>query len=145
MYFLGIGVNDREALRLPQTLELLEYASKIWTRDAHSLGMVLSVSPACRAVEGADLANIELAALPKPQLKSEEIGFVLNFEALPEGFLPKFCTLADALSSRALVWIRQETRKLQWSESTLMDMLPSSLRDRFIQREVDYSADGLAN
>jgi polysaccharide pyruvyl transferase WcaK-like protein len=140
MYYLGVGVNDRQSLGHPHTPELLEYARRIWTRDAHSLGLLFSASPACRAVEGADLANIELAARPKPHLESDEIGFVLNFEALPSGFVPKFCAIVEGMAGRTLVWIRQETRGLQWSESTLMHMLPASIRKRFTQREADYSA-----
>lgn len=145
MYFLGVGVNDCESLSYPQTSALLGYASGIWTRDAHSLSLVLSASPACRAVEGGDLANIEFAAHPKPDLNPKELAFCLNFETLPVEFLPKFCALVEGLSGRTLVWLRQETRELPWSESTLMNMLPKSLQERFVQREVDYSTDSLGH
>jgi polysaccharide pyruvyl transferase WcaK-like protein len=94
-------------------------------------------------VEAADLANIELASQPRLQLSTEEVGVVLHFETLPDGFLTKFSAVANSLSESTLVWIMQETRQLHWSESTLIALLDSAVRKRFVRRVPNYSTDDL--
>jgi polysaccharide pyruvyl transferase WcaK-like protein len=143
MYFLGVGVNDCEALENPDILEVLSYAAKIWTRDARSLRLIHSANARCHAVEASDLANIELAARHQPQLASGEVGFVLNFEALPGDFPVNLARITTELTENVLVWMKQEVRALRWSESTLFDLLPEAAKNRFVRREPDYLASDL--
>jgi polysaccharide pyruvyl transferase WcaK-like protein len=140
MYFLGVGVNDREALVDGRIAELLGSVSRIWTRDPYSFRLISGTRPDCHVVEGADLGNIELGARPAVQLNSDEIGFVLNFEVLPADFLEDFAVTASKLACRKLVWMSQEVRRFQWSESRLIELFPDSAASYFVRRKPDYSA-----
>ena len=123
MYFLGVGVNDSQALQANQARKILDYATHVWTRDALSAQMISQVAGATKVTEGADLAHLWLRQQVTGPVEANVLGYTLNFE-LAGMFSP------EAMKQLLLMmplwqhrWLIQEVRKLPGSELSLLEAL----------------------
>ncbi len=145
MYFLGVGVNNLEALELPQTVAVLADAQHIWTRDVTSAELLTMQVSESKVTAGADLAHIvlsEFVFLP-PSLST--LGFVLHFEQASTFSLVVLQELFDELSHKRLQWLVQEVRRLRSSELAIFDQLPSEYQLRLELLLPNYASDSLTS
>ena len=142
MWFLGVGVSNREVFELPQTRILLDCVRGIWTRDALSANLIADHFPRSKIRVSADLANIYLqrratynGCAPHPSY----IGLCLNFE--DRSMFDPRSLQAFILSARneELAWLIQEVRKLDFSEHCLLGMFSADVKKRLDVREPCYA------
>jgi len=91
MWFLGVGVNNREVFDLPQTKFLLDWVEGIWTRDVVSANYIADYFPRSKIRLGADLANIYLryrATNLHCAAREMSVGLCLHFESRAKFDIP---------------------------------------------------------
>ncbi len=138
MFFLGVGVNNPEALELPQARCVLDYAEHIWTRDDASAALLKAKTRPGKVTSGADLAHLHLARLPWRPNTRKSFGFLLHFER-PEQFTPKCLAAAlEAGGAAERFWLVQEVRRLPFSERVLYELLPAALAQQVTLNAPDY-------
>jgi len=147
MYFVGVGVSETDALRDERGRAVLDYASRVWARDAWSAD---ALSAACDPVKvrlGADLAHAYFHHHPPPRPPEPDVvGYVLNFED-PSQFTREALCAAVAATPPAVRqrWLVQEVRTLSGSEMELWETLPDACRRRLELRKPNYSNDAMGD
>ncbi|MDD2762731.1 MAG: hypothetical protein PHE83_02020 [Opitutaceae bacterium] len=119
-YFLGVGVDEAEAMAMPQTRFILERAAGIWTRDPLSAELLQQTRAQARIFPAADLAHAYFQDQPAPAAIEHLDGLVLHVEKsaqLSRDALSQF--LLSQPAGRRLLWIAQEVRPLAVSEMLL--------------------------
>lgn len=142
MWFLGVGVNNREVFELPQTRILLDCVQGIWTRDAVSANHIAEHFPRSKIRVSADLANIFLQrratyedCAPDPGC----IGLCLNFEDRSMFDVQKLEATILMPRSEDFAWLIQEVRPLDFSERCLLAMFSADVKKRLHVREPCYA------
>lgn len=138
MYFIGVGVNEPEALNDPRARAVLEYATHVWTRDQRSAELIAAAGADSKVTAAADLAHIHLSRRREMPVENGTLGYVLNFED-PSQFDPQaLSVIADRLGDLRQRWLVQEFRPLDGSERAIYDALPSTIKSRLDLRVPDY-------
>ena len=142
MFFVGVGIEGREALRDERARAVLEYATRVWARDAWSAEELSKACGAAKVRQGADLAHVCLRDHPpRGPLEPNAVGYVLNFEDPAQFNHDAFCALVDAAGSgTSHRWLVQEVRTLPGSELDLWPTLPEACRAQLELRRPDYAA-----
>lgn len=143
MYFVGIGVNEPEAVEDLRARPVLQHASHIWARDERSAHLLERAGAAGRVTAAADLAHVYLRGRSWRPIEDEVIGYVLIFDD-PRQFDPSaLCELVAGLPGRRHRWLAQEARTLAGSELATLGALPTGCRDRLEVIAPSYSQDSL--
>ncbi len=144
-FFLGVGVNDQEALELPQTMEILRDAEHIWTRDHLSAQQLSRRAPENKVTEGADLSNLFLSRSCL-RLTSERpgLGFVIHVENPQQVDIGTIGRVLLEWPSDPLLWLCQEVRRLPCSERSCYSQLDDLVRSRVSLVVPDYDHGSLA-
>ncbi len=145
MFFLGVGVNDKDSLKEQSSREILEYASHIWTRDRQSAEMLSDVCENEKIEESADLAHAYLASDKSSAVEHDSIGYVLNFDRPEQFYADAFHSLVQRKSTQKQYWILQESRKLSGMESDLFSKLSLTDQSQLQIRSANYSQDSVHN
>lgn len=143
MYFVGIGVNEPEALEDQRARMVLEYATHVWARDERSAELLARTGAANKVTAAADLAHVYLRNRSWPTAENQTIGYVLNFEDSRQFDPSAVCELLAAFAQRRHRWLVQEARKLAGSELATLDSLPPDCRRRLELISPSYSHDTL--
>jgi polysaccharide pyruvyl transferase WcaK-like protein len=143
MFFLGVGLNNPEALDDPVSRDLLRYSSHIWARDELSAEKFSDICRSGKVTSGADLAHSYLAGTILGPCESGVVGYVLNFEDASKFSPPALATWVKAQNRRRHRWLFQEVRRLMGSETDLFDQLAPEIVSRFDSRYPDYGKDTL--
>ncbi len=139
MYYLGVGVNEREAVEDPRLRLLLGQAEKVWTRDADSAALLRPLAGPGKISVGADLAHVALAAMAFGPPEPDTLGLLLNFED-PGQYRPEqIAALIERSPASRVAWLAQEVRPLAGSETALESQLPATARERLDFRTPDYA------
>jgi hypothetical protein len=145
-FFLGVGVNDKEALELPQTIEILRNAQHIWTRDRISAHQLSTLVPENKVTEGADLSNLFLSRVGRHSTKERNgLGFVINVENPQQVNIKIIDSVLLDWADDPLVWLCQEVRNLPCSELTYYSQLGEPTRSRVALVIPDYGHGSLAD
>lgn len=139
MYFLGIGVNDAEALQFSQAREVLAQTEYIWTRDAFSAHQLEQSGITRKITRGADLAHVYLAECSFSTNQPHSIGWILNFEKRDAFSVHALMETIAHFPEREHWWLAQEVRALPGSEQKTWAQLPDELRVRFQLRVPNYA------
>ena len=139
MFYLGVGVNEREVIAEPRMRALVGQAEKIWTRDADSAAILRELAGPGKVAVGADLAHVALAAMKFAPPEPGTLGVLLNFEDPRQFSLEQIAALLEASPARRVAWLSQEIRPLTGSESALHEQLPPAARERAVSRVPDYA------
>jgi polysaccharide pyruvyl transferase WcaK-like protein len=143
MYFLGVGVNNREALLDRVASELLRYASHIWSRDDNAGNLFAAVCGSSKVTSGADLAHPYLETVRAGECEPGVAGYVLNFEDSEKFRASAFAGWVASTRNLTHRWLFQEVRNLKGSETGLLEALPDDVIARLDQRKPDYGGDTL--
>jgi hypothetical protein len=142
MWFLGVGVNNREVFDLPQTKFLLDCVEGIWSRDVISANCIADYFPLSKIRLGADLANIYLRHRAKNLnyiAREMSIGLCLHFEDRAMFDIPMLEIAILNVPDRDFAWLIQEVRMLDFSEHCLYDMFSDQIKQRLEIREPHYA------
>ena len=139
MFYLGVGVNEQEAVDEPRMRVLIGQAEKIWTRDEESAAFLRPVAGPGKVSVGADLAHVALAAMEFGPPEPETLGLLLNFEDSGQYRIEQLAALVEASPTRHIAWLSQEIRPFPGSESALHAQLPPAARGRAVPRTPDYA------
>lgn len=130
MFYLGVGVNEREVIDEPGLRVLLGQAEKIWTRDAESAAILREIAGEGKVSVGADLAHLALATLAFEAPAPGTVGLLLNFENPAQYSTGQIAALLEAFPGDEISWLVQEARALPGSERTLHAQLPHAPAER---------------
>ena len=139
MFYLGVGVNEREVIDDPRLRVLVGQAQKIWTRDAASAEILRPLAAPGKVTVGADLAHAALAAMRFPSPEPDTLGLLLNFEDAAQYRPAQIAALIADSPASGVAWLSQEVRPLPGAEAALYEELPASARARAIPRLPDYA------
>jgi polysaccharide pyruvyl transferase WcaK-like protein len=143
MFFLAVGLNNRQAIAHPHTRTIVAEARHIWTRDLLSARFLREIQTPGRITAGSDLAHAFLVERTPPAVERDTLAFLLNFEDR-EAFSPQaICDVIDATPECRHLWLVQEVRTLTGSERDIYSQLPESCRARLEVRAPDYALDSL--
>lgn len=139
MYFLCVGINNRESLETDQARRLLDQAEAIWSRDEYSGRLLAACADPDKIHVAGDLAHLYFRAHQPTAALQSGVGWVLHFEQA-ESFAPAaFESLLQAQAGPHH-WLLQESRPLLYSEATLLETLSHSARARLLVGGADYEA-----
>jgi polysaccharide pyruvyl transferase WcaK-like protein/2-polyprenyl-3-methyl-5-hydroxy-6-metoxy-1,4-benzoquinol methylase len=141
MYFVGIGVNEPQALADARARLILESASRIWARDKRSAQLLSEVAGESKVSAAADLGHVYLRNHAFAPMEDDAVGFVLHFEDSRQVDLNAVYELSVGLKPRPQRWLVQEIRPLAGSELAMLDQLAPQCRENFEVRIPAY-ADG---
>jgi polysaccharide pyruvyl transferase WcaK-like protein len=143
MFFLAVGLNNRQAIAHPHTRRIVAAARHIWTRDRLSASFLGEIVTPERITAGADLAHVFLVDRTAPAIESGTLAFLLNFEE-PEAFSTQAISdVIEATGDWRHLWLVQEVRTLSGSEREIYSQLPESCRARLEVRAPEYGVDSL--
>ena len=128
----------------PVPLALLDYAARVWARDAWSAEALAGACDPAKVELGADLAHLPLRAARRPGPPEENVtGYVLNFED-PHPFRREaLCAFIESQPpDHVQRWLVQEVRTLSGSEMELWSTLPGGCRQLLDLRKPDYATAG---
>jgi polysaccharide pyruvyl transferase WcaK-like protein len=148
MFFAGVGVSEPAALRDVRGTAVLEYATRVWARDALSAQWLSRVCDPAKVGTGADLAHVYLRSLPPFEAPEPGVaGYVLNFESKSQFNRDALCALVEDAAARwpRQRWLAQEVRSLEGSEMQLWAALPEPCRARLELRVPDYGRGALGD
>jgi polysaccharide pyruvyl transferase WcaK-like protein len=131
MFYLGVGVQTAEEVRVPEVRTLCAQARGIWTRDAASAERLQSLGLTTPIAAGADLAHILFSHQPPPSARTGALALVANFDY---GAWPgrDACLQAiQAIAPTERIWLAQESRELPGAERALFAGLPKEERARW--------------
>ncbi|NDD29117.1 MAG: hypothetical protein EB084_12705 [Proteobacteria bacterium] len=144
MDFLGVGVNDADALRDVRLRHVLARARVLLTRDARSARLLRPCAP---AVAGADLAHVFLEDWARDRANAHEgdahegrIGFCLNFHEDLSPLVAPFEALLERCPQPEAVGLVGEVRVLPQGERALYGLLSSERASRLRVCVPDYAA-----
>jgi polysaccharide pyruvyl transferase WcaK-like protein len=143
MFFLGVGVNNREALDHPHARAVISQADHIWTRDAQATAWLRDAGDPARISQGADLAHVHLAQRTPPPREPGTLAFLLNFENRDAFSVEAIVGIVESSAAWRHRWLVQEVRPLDGSEREILALLPAAVRDRLEIRCPDYAHDSL--
>jgi polysaccharide pyruvyl transferase WcaK-like protein len=143
MFFLGVGVNDLEAMHDPKTRPIVEAAQHIWTRDAGSAALLKEMGGEQRVTAGADLAHVWLAKMAAPKTQPGVAGLALYFEDAGQLDMPALEQLVEDRRWR-YAWLVQETRRFTGSEMDLYCQFSPAVRGAMELRLPDYAYGSIA-
>ena len=138
MFFLGVGVNDAQALKRPQTRAIAEYAEHIWTRDQSSAAGLATICGWEKITAGADLSHIYLREHRFEAISNNAIAFVLNFEDQSAFSEEALCRLIAQTGEWRYMWLVQEVRSLPGSELDIYHQLSPSCQAQLELCVPDY-------
>ena len=138
MYFLGVGVNDARALKLPQTRRIVGQAEHIWTRDAASAQALVELGGWDKVSLGADLAHLYLQQYPFAESWAGSLGFVLNFEYSEAFSAQALYDTLDGLPDWHAWWLAQEVRPIPGAEMALFASLAPEYQQHLDVRVPHY-------
>ncbi len=144
MFFLGVGVQNRSALTTPQAQQVIEQAEAIWTRDPHSATLLSEHGAAAKTVAAADLANLWLRHQGPAARQPKTLGWILHFERRESFDLEALTDVLERTSNQTSIWLVQETRRLNFSEHTIFEMLPPAAKAKLSLGAADYEQATLA-
>lgn len=143
MFFLGVGVNNREALTHPHARAVIDQAAHIWTRDAQATAWLREAGDPARISQGADLAHVHLAQRRAPPREPGTLAFLLNFENRDAFTIDAIVAVMENTPAWRHRWLVQEVRPLDGSEREILARLPDTVRNRLDVRCPDYALDSL--
>jgi len=144
MFFLGVGVGDREALGDARASAVLAAAEHVWVRDRQSASLLAAAGAGAKVALGADLAHLELRRLVPAGASSRRMGWLVHFERT-EMFSPATVVrLMDDLPQWEHAWLVQEVRPLPGSERVNFEQLPERLRHGVALCLADHDAPDVA-
>ncbi len=138
VYFLGVGVNNPEAIAHPVTQMLISCAKRIWTRDEYSAKLLSRAAYAEKICTGADLGFIFADELKFAAPVPNSIGYVLNFESIQMFDAHSLCEFINNTSDLSHLWLYQEVRTLPGSEGMLYSKLPENCKSKLKAFCPDY-------
>lgn len=134
MHFVGVGVNDADALDRADLQAVLQQAAAVWTRDARSARLLAGRA---RVQAGADLAHVYLAQrasqLPEPR---GGLALCLRFPGDVAARVADLPSLLHQIPGE-VPWLVQEVRRLPACELALHASLPAALQARCTPRIPD--------
>ncbi len=139
MFFLCVGVSNREALEDARSQAVLDYAEHIWTRDEQVAERLRKVCRADKVTAGADLAHLYLAGRSPLLPRAHTLGWLMHFD---DRSLVRPAALAQALARLTdweHYWLVQEVRDLPGSELATLLALPAETRNQLTVCLPDYS------
>jgi polysaccharide pyruvyl transferase WcaK-like protein len=146
VFFLGVGVNDEEALELPQTIEILRAAEHIWTRDRISARQLSNLVPENKLTEGADLSNLFLSrGCRQSRHEGRGLGVVINVENPQQVSIGIIGSVLLGWTDDRLVWLCQEVRNLPFSELSYYSQLDEPVQSRVALVIPDYDQGSLVD
>jgi polysaccharide pyruvyl transferase WcaK-like protein len=137
MYFVGVGVNNRAALDLPQTRRVLAQTAHIWARDEQSAALLAEVFDTGKLSVGADLAHLCLRQLRPEPKTAGSVGLTLHFEREGAFTIEAIAELLHGLADRPRHWLVQERRLFEFSERWLHQQLPRNLAGQIPQHAAE--------
>ena len=143
MFFLAVGLNNRQAIVHPHTRTIAGQARHIWTRDPLSARLLREILSPERVTAGADLANAFLVDRTSPAVEPGTLAFLLNFEDRQAFSTEAIREVIEATPDCRHLWLVQEVRTLGGSERDIYNQLPESCRARLELRAPDYAVDSL--
>jgi polysaccharide pyruvyl transferase WcaK-like protein len=149
MWFLGVGVNNREVFVVPEVRSIAQSAAAIWTRDAGSAEWIAAAVGRERVTVGADLSHAWFLSQShehesrhvEPAETAENVALCLNFEDRGAFEIEAIEGVITQSGFRRLLWLVQEIRPLNWSEHTLLAMLGRRTSLLLTVIEPDYEND----
>lgn len=125
MYFLCVGVSNREAVRDPRVRAALAQASAVWTRDEVTCEYLADSPAAGKVVPGGDLSQLCLSRHRWRPTMPGTVGWLLHFDDPTRCDPLALGAAMGALRDRDHHWFVQEVRRLPGSERVTYDELPS--------------------
>ncbi len=144
MFFVAVGMNNRQALDHPSTRIIAEAARHIWTRDPESARGLRVLLGEERVTVAADLAHLHLAAAVPAAVEPGTLAFLLNFEDRHAFTVDAIVDTMARTSHCRHLWLVQEVRVLPGSERDLYRQLPAAARARLDVRMPDYARSSMA-
>lgn len=138
MFFLCVGVSNREALDDPRNLAVLDYAEHIWTRDEDVAARLRKVCGTGKITSGADLAHLFLETQSWPPSHDRRLGWLMHFD---DSGLVRPDAIAEAIARLPEwehCWLVQEVRELRGSELATLQALPAQTRKQLTMCVPDY-------
>lgn len=143
MYFLAVGLNNREAIAHPHSRAIAGQARHIWTRDPLSARFLRQMHPREQVSAAADLAHAFLMGRPSLPTEPGTQAFLLNFEDRDAFSTEAIRDIIEATPECRHLWLVQEVRPLSGSEQDIYGQLPEWCRARLELRIPDYASDSL--
>jgi polysaccharide pyruvyl transferase WcaK-like protein len=145
MFFLCVGVSNRESLDEPVSQAVLDQVEHIWTRDRLVAEMLRSVCPSGKITAGADLAHLCLSEEAPQRIDRDRLGWVIHFDNTSLLHPPAVAAAIERLRERQHCWLVQEIRELPGSELATLAALPETVRATLQVCLPDYGANAAAN
>jgi polysaccharide pyruvyl transferase WcaK-like protein len=127
MFFLGVGVQNRAELAVPEVRRIGETAAGIWTRDARSADHLRDLCPATPVRAAADLAHVFFRDCPPPAAVPGRVALVANFDYQEWAGRDPWLGVLGRLPVTDRVWLAQESRDLPGAERALFASLPPAV------------------
>jgi polysaccharide pyruvyl transferase WcaK-like protein len=119
MYFLGVGVQTADELKVPDVRRVCSEAAGIWTRDAGSAQRLRTLPGAPLIEEAADLAHVYFREASPPPAKSGRVTVVANLDFASWPGQSAALAALRQLPAHEHVWLAQESRALPGAERNL--------------------------
>ncbi len=140
MWYLGIGVNDRNVFEQSKAVELLNQAEHIWARDSFSQTILKTYSEAPDRISlGADFSHYFLKNYTCTFLKGS-LGFCLNSNNQLTISEDEVAEVFSDSQFKTASWYIQEIRNLPNTEEHLFSQLRSSIQSKMQRQLPDYNA-----
>lgn len=140
MFFLCVGVSNKEALNDPRATALIDVAEHIWTRDPESASYIAAQSQSSNVTAGADLAHLCLMEQPSRFPQGGQIGWVLHFDFPSLLRLDAVEQAIELLPDWEHHWLVQEIRALSGSEEDSFQKLHPVVKAGLQVCRADYDA-----
>lgn len=140
MFFLCVGVSNRDALKDPRARAVLEQAERVWTRDALVAEFLTSEGFGAKTEPGADLSHLVLARQAPLDWTSGSLGWILHFDDVRKMSCAALEEAVKRLAGRTHYWLVQEIRTLRGSERETFAALSEQVKSRMELRLLDYEA-----
>lgn len=140
MFFLGAGLNDRQALADPRARAAIQQAEHLWIRDEDCASWTAAVAGEAKVTAAADCAHVFLAGISGPNPERRRLAWVIAIEdesrcaggAIEETIL--------RLGDRQHDWLVQDIRALPGGERWRYRRLGGEARRTVRLRVPDYDA-----
>jgi ADP-heptose:LPS heptosyltransferase/polysaccharide pyruvyl transferase WcaK-like protein len=139
LYLLGVGVGNESALDDPRARRVIDYASKIWTRDERSARLLRARFATDKIVSGADLAHLSLSRMSLSCGPGSQTGWIVHFEDQRLFSLPVLTELLADVELAPHRWLVQEVRPLAGSEQETLGRLSPAAREHLEVDTPDYA------
>lgn len=140
MFFLGTGVNDRQALEDTRARRAIAQASYLWMRDADCAAWTAEIAGADKVATAADCAHIFLSQAASTMPEPRRLGWALPFEDEARCANEAIERTIAGLPDWRHDWLVQDIRCLPGGERWRHRRLDDGIRRAVRLRVPDYDA-----